>query len=160
MFFFIEVIIQGKGKINWARIISNSLDVQLRRLIRTKTFYMSSYVIYSLARSYEYAGLVHRGVVGRGLGEIRACDSYSQLHHPAKQHYSRVNDAFTMHITRILRGIHQRLSLEAQKLIKQFGAWLIQFSKFTYIRIQGCPSPPYMLPHYPADRIVLLEVVR
>lgn len=33
MFFFIQIIIQGKGMINWARIISNCLHVHLRRLI-------------------------------------------------------------------------------------------------------------------------------
>lgn len=82
MFFFIQVIVQGKGMFNWARIISNNLDVQLRRLVPINSFHMSSYVIYSLVRSFEYAGLPHRGVVGRGTREIRACDSYAQLHHP------------------------------------------------------------------------------
>lgn len=90
--------------INWARIIYNSLDVQLRRLVPTKSFYMSSYVIYSLARCYEYAGLSHRGIVGRGPREIRVCDSYAQLHHPPKKHLKIFNDAFTMHITRTLQG--------------------------------------------------------
>lgn len=58
MFFFTETVTHGKGTINWARIISNSLDVQLSRLICPKTFYMSSYIIYSFAKNYEYAGLV------------------------------------------------------------------------------------------------------
>lgn len=135
--------------------------MQLRRLVPTKSFYMSSCVIYSLARCYEYARLSHRGIVRRGPREIIVCDSYAQLHHPPKRHFKMVNDTFTMHITRILQGgIHQRLSLEAQELVKKHGAWFIQFLKFTYIRIQGCPSPPYMLPRYPIDKIVLLEVAR
>lgn len=66
-----------------------------------------------------------------------------------------------MHITRSLRGgLQQRLSPKAQALFQQYGVWFIQFPKFTYIRVQGCPSPPYMLPCYPTDIIVLLEVVR
>lgn len=122
---------------------------------------MSSYVIYTVARCYEYAGLTHRGIVGRGLREIRVCDSSAQLHHPPKKHFKIVNDAFTMHITRILQGgIHQQLSLDAQEFVKKHGAWFIQFPKFTYIRVQRCPSPPYMLPRYPRDRMVLLGVTR
>lgn len=117
------MITHGNGTIIWARIINNSLDVQLRRLIHTNTFYMSSYIIYFLARNYEHVGLVYRSVVGRGTGEIRACESYTQLHHLTKKHYRRVNDAFTMHITRTLQGgIHQRLSSKAQKLVNQYGA--------------------------------------
>lgn len=102
MFLFIETVTHGKDTINWERLISNSLDVQLRRLIHTRTFNMSSYVVYSLARNYEYVGLIYKGVVGRRPGEIRACEAYMQLHHSTRQHYGRVNDAFTMHITRIL----------------------------------------------------------
>lgn len=56
MFFFIETVTHGKDAINSVRLISNSIDVQLRRLIPTKTFYMSSYVTYSLAKNYEYVG--------------------------------------------------------------------------------------------------------
>lgn len=140
MLFFIQVIVQGKGMFNWARIISPNLDVQLRRLVPTKSFHMSSYVIYSLAKFFEYAGLPHRGVVGKGPEEIRVCDSYAQLHHPPKNYYKLVNDTFTMHITRTLQGeIHQRLSPEAQEPVKKHGVWFIQFPKFTYIRIHGCP---------------------
>ncbi|XP_057820202.2 uncharacterized protein LOC131033077 [Cryptomeria japonica] len=109
MFLFIQVIVQGKGMFNWARIISNNLDVQLKRLVPTKSFHMSSYVIYSLARCFEYAGLPHRGVVGRGPREIIVCDSYAQLHHPPKSYYKLVNDTFTMHVTRTLQGgMHHR----------------------------------------------------
>lgn len=122
---------------------------------------MSSYIIYSLARAHEYAGLTYRGPVSTRAGELRACESYTQLHYPIKIHYKRVNDAFTMHITRTLQGgIHQRLSPQAKELIEKFGVWFIQFPKFTYIRIQGCSCPSYMLPRYPTDRLILIELVR
>lgn len=111
MFYFMETVSIGRERINWARIVSNNLDIKLKRLQCTKTFYISSYLIYSLARAHEYAGLMYRGPVGMGAGEIRACESYTQLHYPGKAHYKRVNDAFTMHLTRMLQGgIHQRLS--------------------------------------------------
>lgn len=128
MFFFIQVIVQGKGTIHWARIISHCLDVQLRRLKATKSFHMSSYIMYALIRSFEYVGLPHRGVIGRGPGEVRVCDSYVHLHHPPGSNYKLVNDTFTMNITRTLQGgIHNRLSQEAQELVKRYGAWFIQF---------------------------------
>lgn len=57
MFYFIETI--PKEKINWTRIISNNIDIQLKRLMQTRTFYMSLYVIYSLARAHEYVGLTY-----------------------------------------------------------------------------------------------------
>lgn len=75
MFYFMEIISTRKERINYARIISNNLDIQLKRLAQTKTFYMSSYLIYSLAKAHEYAGLIYRGPVGMGARELRACKS-------------------------------------------------------------------------------------
>lgn len=75
--------------------------------------------------------------------------------------YKRVNDAFTMYITRMLQGgIHRRLSKEAIELIEKYGSWYIQFPTFTYLRIHGFQSEPYRLPRYPTDIMILLEVVR
>lgn len=66
-----------------------------------------------------------------------------------------------MHITRTLQGgILQRLSPEAQELVEKFSAWFVQFPKLTYIRVQGCYFPPLMLPRYPTDKLILLELVR
>lgn len=96
MFYFIETITHGKNAINWERLINNNINLQLRRLMHTRTFYMSSYVIYSIARNYEYPGLMYRGIVGRRPGQIKVYDCYSQLKHLPKQHYKRVNDAFTI----------------------------------------------------------------
>lgn len=81
--------------------------------------------------------------------------------HLGHKDYHRANDAFTMHITRMLQNAeHVRLSDGAKGLIKNYGAWFIQFPTFTYIRIDGCPVAPYRLPRYPTDHIVLLEIVR
>lgn len=122
---------------------------------------MSSYIIYSLAKAHEYAGSIYRGPISTRARELRAYESYTQLHYPGKIHYRGVNDAFTINITRTLQGnIHQRLSPQAKELVEKFGVWFIQFPKFTYIRVQGCSCPPYMLPRYPTDRLVLLELVR
>lgn len=52
------------------------------------------------------------------------------------------------------------MSKEARKLVKKYGAWGIQFPRFTYIQVQGFSSYPYRLPKYPTNKMVLLEVTR
>lgn len=61
--------------------------------------------------------------------------------------YERVNDAFTMRLVRLLqRGLHRRLSEQAIILTRKYGAWFIQFPRFTYIRIGGFEGAPFQLP--------------
>lgn len=64
MFYFIEEISDGTVMINWAKIISDNLDIQLRNWERTKSFYMISYLVYMLARHIVYKGLLCKGEVG------------------------------------------------------------------------------------------------
>lgn len=49
MFYFIEEIIRGKTKFNWAGMISNYLHEQFVVIKRTSQFYMTSYLVYLLA---------------------------------------------------------------------------------------------------------------
>lgn len=162
MWYYIEEFAKGANIINWARLASDNLHEQLTNVEQTKTFYMSSYVVYILARYGKYKGLNCRAPVGPAEGQMLAYDAYPKLHlSNSVAHYRRVNDAFTMHIVRTLQGsTHIRLSKEAMKLIKKYGFWYTQFPKFTYLRIQGCSSYAYRLPRYPTDRMVLLEVSR
>ena len=53
-----------------------------------------------------------------------------------------------------------RLSLEAQKLIENYGSYIIQFPKFTYLRVVGFEEEPMKLPCYALDCFVLAEVCR
>jgi hypothetical protein len=79
MYYFINEITFGVKMFNWSRMISNNLDEQLKNLESMKTFYMSSYIVYLLVRSYKYFGLICKGVVGNGKGEFRSYDCYPQL---------------------------------------------------------------------------------
>ena len=45
MFYFIEEIPTAEVMINWARMISENIDAQLRDMRKTKQFYMSSYIV-------------------------------------------------------------------------------------------------------------------
>jgi len=76
MFFYIEEIISGKRMIDWAEMISSNIDDQLKGLQETKTFYMSSYVIYMLTRNERYLGLNCKGRVGNGEGQFKVYDCY------------------------------------------------------------------------------------
>lgn len=53
MYYFINEIMNGVKMIDRAQIISNNLDNQLRNLEGDRIFYMSSYLFYSLARTYR-----------------------------------------------------------------------------------------------------------
>ena len=73
----------------------------------------------------------------------------------------RVNDIFAMCIVRTLqKRPHIRMSMGVMKLVKEYGAWFIQFPTFSYIRVQGFSIEPYKLPRYPTDKMVLLELTR
>lgn len=80
MFYFIDEVTFDVKMIIWAKIISNSIDEQLRNMEHTKSIYMSSYIIYMLARCYRYKGLICKGVVGNKDGQFKAYDCYLQLH--------------------------------------------------------------------------------
>lgn len=97
---------------------------------------MSSYVVYALARHIRYKGLICKGEVGIKKGQLKVYDCHPQLWLHENQHFRRVNDVFTMYLTRLLQGgLHIRLSKGAMVLVEKFGWWFIQFSKFSYIRI-------------------------
>lgn len=51
MYYFIDEITIGVKMFNWARIINNAIDEQLKILERTRSFYMNSYITHLLARN-------------------------------------------------------------------------------------------------------------
>ena len=54
---FVEQVMKEGDKIDWVGLISDNLNEQLMNLEHTRKFYMSSYVIYMLARRTNYDGL-------------------------------------------------------------------------------------------------------
>jgi len=92
-----------------------------------------------LARNFVYPRLTKLEIVGNAARELKVYDYYPQMQHVnSLVHYKRVNDAFTMHITKILQGdMSKRISLEATNVVQNYGYSFIQFLKFTYLRVQG-----------------------
>lgn len=125
----------------------------MRNLERTKSFYVTSYLVYMLSRNIKYKGPIRKGEVGNKQGQHKVYECYLQLHLHEKAQYRRVNDIFTMCLTRLLQGgVHKRLSKEAMSLVEKYKSWFIQFPTFTYIRIQGFTSEPYKLLRYRLTR--------
>lgn len=95
---------------------------------KTRTFTMTSYVVYMLAKNFKCKGLTCKGVVGNELRKLKVYDFYPQLRLSNTSHYNWVNDAFFMYIVRILQGdLHIRLLLDAMELVKKYDSWFIQF---------------------------------
>ena len=80
MYYFIDEIKNGKRKVDWARIIRENLELQLRTVQIQKQFYMGSYLFYLIARLYEYPGFKALGVISNGLGQCLVHECYPQLH--------------------------------------------------------------------------------
>lgn len=88
MYYFIEEISKGMT-INWAKIISDNLNFQLRGLEKTQTSSMTSYLVYVLARF-----VVYNGLICNELGQYKVYECYSQLHMSKIEYYKRVNKCF------------------------------------------------------------------
>ncbi|KAH9311973.1 hypothetical protein KI387_027008, partial [Taxus chinensis] len=77
----------------------------------------------------------------------------------SNHNFRRVNDAFTMYIVRLLEGNTARIfSDEAMTLIDKYGAFFIQFIRFSYIRLVGYENTPLKLPIFCNDKMALVEV--
>lgn len=61
---------------HWARIISAMIEKQMRDVLESKKFTMSSYVMYLLARFYPYRGLDPKGTFRQDV----IYEVYPELH--------------------------------------------------------------------------------
>lgn len=110
--------------INWAKVISDNLNFQLRNMVKTKTFNMTSYLVYLLVGFVVYKGLICKGEVENWPGQYKVYECYPQLHMHEIEDYRRMNDAFTTYIARLPQGrIHKWLSKEATQHIEKYGSW-------------------------------------
>lgn len=54
----------------------------------------------------------------------------------------------------------RRVSDEAYMVVSKVGCIFLQFPTFTYLRVGCYTGCPYMLPRYPSDKWVLMEMCR
>lgn len=81
MFYFIEQVFAGKSKFDWAHIISDNIHTQLIELETKKYFTMTSYLVYMFAKNQPLPGLIMKGEIGNGPGQVKVSDCYPQLHY-------------------------------------------------------------------------------
>lgn len=120
---------------------------------------MNSYLVYLAASLRHFPGLSTKG--DRSL--IPVWEYYDQLPlRPRRLHFRRVQDAFfgyfMCQFDRNLRN--KRLSDEAWDKVSEYECLFLQFPTFTYMRIGCYDGQPYMLPRYPTDKIILVELGR
>ncbi|KAH9306929.1 hypothetical protein KI387_011333, partial [Taxus chinensis] len=154
----ISMVCKGTQNINWAEIISMNLAEQLSNVQQTKKFYMTSYLMYTLAASRQWFGFSY--IDAHKDDPVYAyCPQFTL--ETSNRNFRRVNDAFTMYVVRLLEGdTARRFSDEAMNLISQYGAYFIQFRKFSYIRLAGYESTPLRLPMFCNDKMALIEICR
>ena len=132
MYYFIDEIENGKGKFDWARIISENLELQLRAVQNPKQFYMGSYLFYLIARLYKHTTLKALGVIGNGSRQRLVHECYLQLHLHSTKDFKMFYDVFAIKMVKVLQGtLARRLSPEAEAKVKKYGSWFIQFPQFT-----------------------------
>lgn len=121
MLYFIEETLRGETKFYWVGIISDHFHEQFVAVKKTSRFYMTSYLVYSLAEQVQYRGLFRAPDEEPGR-ELKVYDKYPQLQfRNFKRDYCKVNDAFIGHIIILLGGeFERRVSHSANAFLKQF----------------------------------------
>lgn len=120
---------------------------------------MTSYLVYAAASMRQYLGLSTKGE--RRL--VPVWEYYDQLMIKNQgNHFRRVNDSFfAMWKCMFDKSLQkERLSKAAYNRVPHFGCVFLQFPTFTYIRIGCFSGEPFILPRYPFDKIVLMDLSR
>lgn len=57
------------------------------------------------------------------------------------------------------KDLHKKRALdEAWNVVNQYGCTFLQFPTFAYLRIRCFDGEPFMLPRYPSDIIIFMEM--
>lgn len=75
-------------------------------------------------------------------------------------YFQRVNDAFFGYYMCVLNKnlYNRRVYDHAWEVVNQYGCMFLQFTTFTYLRVGCFNGEPFMLPRYPLDKILLMEL--
>lgn len=159
MCYYMKIIRKGAARIDWGEHISDALCAHLKEVKVTLKFYMISYLVYEAASMRQYPGLSTKG--DRRL--VPVWEYYDQLTIKNQGSlYRRVNDAFfAVWKCMFDKGLQKRrISDAAYNRVSHFGCVFLQFPTFTYIRIGCFSGEPFILPRFPSDKIVLMELCR
>lgn len=157
MYQYIHIIKQNKKKIFQGKQIADALCEQLTKVTTTLKFYMTSYLVYVATSMRHFPGLSTTS----DRSQVPIYKYFSQLTlSKSVHHFRRVNDAFFTHYMCLFDKEIQnkRVSDEAWKVVSKHGCIFFQFPTFTYIKIGCFDREPFMLPRYPSNKIILIEM--
>lgn len=120
---------------------------------------MTSYLVYVVVAMRNFTSLSSEG----DRGQVPIWKHYSQLTlKESLHHFRRVNDSFfDSYLCIFDRGLEKNgVSNESWEVVNQYGCMFLQFPTFTYLRIRCYDEQPFMLPRYPYDKNVLVELTR
>jgi hypothetical protein len=127
--------------------------------MKTKRFFMTSYLVLVVAYCNVFEGLPSRGNV-----DVENDPAQLWYHvlwkHKAPFHFVLVQDKFVKEFQYILTGtLPTRVSQEALDFLKGKGICVYK-EKSTYIRLYGFEGRPFLLPNFVSDRYFVVEVCR
>lgn len=148
-------IITSGATVNWGELISLNLGNQLKKVHKEHQFYMSTYLMDVMCANLKFSLLewkwepslpsIH--VYCKMLWEKKYKEDYDQI----------CNNFFPTLYQELFGEETPCLSPKEQAIVKEFGDWYMT-SAGVYIRIAGSTKPPYWLPHFVPDSLLLQEI--
>lgn len=120
---------------------------------------MNSYLVHTIASMRLFSRLSIEGV----KRNVLVWNFYKQLNlRPNQSHYRRVKDyLFGSFMCQFDKKLHNsRVSEVSWMKVNEYGCLFLQFPTFTYLVVGCFEGVPYVLPRYPTDKIILMELVR
>jgi len=158
---FIHHISRGKG-IKWSKVISDCIAQQLSKLVETKRFYMSSYLVFMLLHGKNRRSAIADTKYLFDL-EMPICRSYPRfLLENRWDEFKMMNDGFECRIYEEIKGNDNmtRKSETAIQVLRGHADFYLEEADATYIKVYGSIEPPYRLSCYTSDRFILMELCK
>jgi hypothetical protein len=134
-----QVITSG-STLNWAELISSSLDLQLKKAQKERQFFMSSYLLDVMCAIRKYHSLGWKWKF-----DLSSIHVYCKMiwENKYKEDYDLICNGLFSTIYQVLFGEEALcLYLEGQKIVKEYGDWYMT-PDGVYIRIFGSTKPPH-----------------
>lgn len=144
---------------NWGVILSSAIT---RALERTKennielapSFFMLAYLLDCMCASFEFISMNWETNNNLPISEVFQHLQFNKY----KSSYSIIWDFFWAPLFKFFYGKEcPSLFEDAKMVIKYIGDWFL-VEEYTYIRIYGITTPPYILPKYVLDNLLLSQI--
>jgi hypothetical protein len=141
-----------KSIIDWGYLISSEVSFQLNKLKMTRNFYMTSYLIFTIAYGHVFEDFLRETHVNFNLELVYAF--YLVLYrHKDQYNFYPFHNNFISEFKRLIFGHNtSRLSLEVSTFISGKGSYETS-EEFTVIKLFGSEEKPFLFSFYVSDRL-------